>query len=360
MTPPKVSLTRRLLTVLTTSTLLIGGSAAAANAAPINVPWSPDASSDTEVEFVSDGITYYGSLRAPVGQQRGAALLLPGSGPIDRNGNVVADNVTPNTLAYVAEDLASHGITTLRFDKFGSGRTGDGGVDATDLRGFTEQVDTAQAAAMFLSNRTGISGSDFAVLGHSEGGLTALALTERIPDIGKLGLLAPLSIRYFDLLHAQLNRSFDNAVAVGQFTPAEADALRVRLDETIAALRAGEPAPYPDDEVLATLGLAGPNARFLTEADKFDPADLASALPAGTDVLLTCSDKDLNVSCGQTDRLFDALSGTDVEYARLVNSSHMLGELGPLPATGFDIYAPLPQSAEFDGVLRGWAGRSFD
>lgn len=351
-------LTRRVLAGLSVSALMLAGGGAA-QAAPIDVPWSPDTASDTEIQFESDGITYYGSLREAVGERRGAALLLPGSGPIDRNGNAIEGGITPNTVAYVADILAERGIATLRYDKIGTGRTGTAGIDPADPPTFTEQVDGAEAAAEFLSERTGVSRENFGVLGHSEGGLTALALTERIPDIGNLGLLAPLSIRYFDLLHAQLNRNFDAAVAGGQLSPAEADVVRGRLDETIAALRAGEPAPYPDDEVLAPLGLSGTDARFLAEADAYDPADLARALPAGTAVLLTCSEKDLNVSCGQTDRLAEAVNPTDLDYAKLANASHMLAELGPLPATGVDIYAPLPVSSEFRGVLNGWADRAF-
>ncbi|WP_261768511.1 MULTISPECIES: S9 family peptidase [unclassified Rhodococcus (in: high G+C Gram-positive bacteria)] len=355
---PSMSVTTRVLVGLTASLMLCGGGATA-TAAPIDVPWSPDTAVDTEVEFVSDGITYYGSLRPSVGETRGAALLLPGSGPIDRNGNVQAANISPSTIAYIADALAQRGITTLRFDKIGAGRTGTDGLDPADPPGFTDQVDAAEAAAAVLSERTGISGDDFAVLGHSEGGLTALALADRGVAVGKLGLLAPLSIRYFDLLHAQLNRNFDLAVSSGQATPADADVWRGRLDETIAALRAGEPLPYPDDEVLAPIGFDEESATFLTEADALDPAVLAARLPSGTDVLLTCSDKDLNVSCGQTDVLFDALQGTDVDYARFTNASHMLAELGPLPTTGFDMYAPLPQSSEFRGALDAWVDRAF-
>ena len=120
-------LTRRVIAALSASLLLIGGSAAAAQAAPINVPWSPDAALDSEVEFTSGDVTYYGSFRAPVGEVRGAALLLPGSGPTDRNGN--QDGITPNTLAYTADVLAERGVATLRYDKFGSGRTGMAGLD---------------------------------------------------------------------------------------------------------------------------------------------------------------------------------------------------------------------------------------
>ncbi|WP_089244214.1 alpha/beta fold hydrolase [Rhodococcoides kyotonense] len=353
-----MSVSRGLVAGLSASLLLFAGGATA-TAAPIDVPWSPDAAVDTEVEFVSDGITFYGSLRPAIGESRGAALLLPGSGPIDRNGNAAAGNITPNTISYIADALAQRGITTLRFDKIGTGRTGTEGLDPANLPGFTEQVDAAEAAAALLSDKTGATGDNFAVLGHSEGGLTALALADRGVDVGNLGLLAPLSIRYFDLLHAQLNRNLDLAVSTGQATPADADQVRARLDETITALRAGEPLPYPDDEFLAPVGFDDASAEFLTEADALDPAVLAGALPSSTDVLLTCSDKDLNVSCGQTDVLAEALAGTDVDYARFANSSHMLSELGPLPATGFDIYAPLPQSSEFRGALDAWADSAF-
>lgn len=351
---PHMTLIRRFVAGLSVSFLALAGGATA-QAAPIDVPWSPDSAVDADVEFLSGGVTYYGSLRPAVGERRGAALLLPGSGPIDRNGNASAANINPNTISYIADALAQRGITTLRFDKIGSGRTGTVGLDPSDPPGFSEQVDAAEVALGVLKERSGTDAP--VVLGHSEGGLTALALTERTADVGALALLAPLSVRYFDLLHAQLNRNFDNAVASGQLTVGDADALRGRLDETIAALRQGRALPYPDDEVLTSVGFDAVTAKFLTEADAVDPAALAGALPSGTDVLLTCSDKDLNVSCGQTDILFEALAGTDVDYARFANASHMLGELGPLPATGLDIYAPLPQSSEFRGALDSWIDR---
>lgn len=41
--------------------------------------------------------------------------------------------VFPNTLGYLADELAMHGIASLRFDKFGSGRTGLGGSAPDDF-----------------------------------------------------------------------------------------------------------------------------------------------------------------------------------------------------------------------------------
>lgn len=354
---PHVTLTRNLVAGLSAS-LLVLASGATATAAPINVPWSPDGSLDSEVEFVSNGSTLYGSVRTPIGEPRGAALLIPGSGPTDRNGNQ-AGGVTPNTLAYIADALAERGIATLRFDKVGSGRTGATGIDPSDPPGFVDGIDAAGAALELLSERTGFTGDDLAILGHSEGTLTALSLKERGADFGPIGLLEPAALRFLDILSLQLNGNYDRAVAAGQLSPDAADRDRARLAETIDALRSGQPLPYPDDPTLSALGVNELNAKYLTEVDAVDSREIAATLPSSTKVLLTCSEKDLNVSCDQIDGLHDSLTGTDVEYARLINASHQLSELGPLPATQFDIYVPLPQSSEFRGVLDAWADSAF-
>lgn len=67
--------------------------------------------------------------------------------------------VFPNALGYLADELASQGIPSLRFDKFGSGSTGLGGSapDAFDY-GFDMQVYDAEAALNALGELTGILG----------------------------------------------------------------------------------------------------------------------------------------------------------------------------------------------------------
>lgn len=352
-----MSVSTRIVTAVSAFLLMLAGGVSA-QAAPINVPWSPDDALDSEVEFTSGGSTLYGSLRTPVGETRGAALLLPGSGPTDRNGNQ-AGGVTPNTLAYVADALADKGIATFRFDKIGSGRTGTNGLDPADPPGFVDGIDAAEAALSVLRERTGFSGDDLAVLGHSEGTLTALSLKDRGDDVGPIGLFEPAALRFLDILSLQLNANLDRAVAGGQLTAEDAVADRARLADTIEALRGGAPLPYPEDPSLSALGINDLNAKYLTEVDAVDPTAIAATLPASTKVLLTCSEKDLNVSCDQIDGLGDALAGTDLAYARLLNASHPLGELGPLPATGYDIYVPLPLSSEFRGVLDAWVDSTF-
>ncbi|MFZ2526684.1 MAG: alpha/beta hydrolase [Rhodococcus sp. (in: high G+C Gram-positive bacteria)] len=313
---------------------------------------------DTEVTFESDGLTFFGSLRTPEHPVTGtAALLLPGSGPTDRNGN--QPGIAADTLSRIANILADHGIPSLRFDKFGSGATGLGGLapEAVADYGFLDQVDHAAAAAAVLRDHTGVRADGLLVLGHSEGALTALALADRGVTPAGTGLLQPLPMRYLDLLHAQISAQLDGATANGQMPPDEAATVRADLERTVESLRATGTVPSEVHPMLAQLGLNAANAKFLSEADALNPIVLAAELPASTSVLLTCSDKDLNVSCDQIGPLHDALAHTSVDFRHFGTSSHLLKELGPVPPSSLDIVAPLPMSTEFSAALNEWAVR---
>ncbi|WP_245687694.1 alpha/beta hydrolase [Rhodococcus phenolicus] len=335
-----------------------------AAAVPVTATAAPDTGSliapigvDTEVTFESDGLTFFGSLRTPQHPVTGtAALLLPGSGPTDRNGN--QPGISADTLIRIANILADHGIPSLRFDKFGSGATGLGGLapEAVAGYGFADQVDHAVAAAALLRDRTGVGPDGLLVLGHSEGALTALALADRGVTPTGIGLLQPLPMRYLDLLRAQISVQLDGATASGQMPPGEADTVRADLERTVESLRATGTVPSDVHPMLAQLGLNAANAKFLSEADALDPSLLAAGLPESTSVLLTCSDKDLNVSCAQVGPLRDALAHTSVDFHRFGTASHLLKELGPVPPSTLDTLVPLPMSTEFSAALTEWAG----
>lgn len=315
--------------------------------------------SDSEVSFESGGTVFHGSARTPDGEIRGAALLLPGSGPTDRNGNQPGLSVS-DVLSRTADVLASHGIASLRFDKIGAGATGLGAYTAETLGeyGFVDQVDDADAAARLLADRTGVAVEDLLVLGHSEGGLTALALAERGVG-GGFGLLAPLPVRYLDLLRDQV----EDVVAAGRVDEAQAEILRRELPRTIDSIRSTATVPEDQDPLLDQFGFNAANAKFLYESDRMDPPDLAATLADDVPVLLTCSDEDLNIGCDRMGSLRTALEHTDLQFEHFTTANHGLEELGPVPgdaAGGADMPLLLPPSAEFTAALHTWAAAVVD
>ncbi len=189
-------------------------------------------------------------------------------------------------------------------------------------------------------------------MGHSEGGLTTLALAERGVGDG-YGLLAPLSMRYLDLLGGQL----ESIAHSGQLADADAEALRNDIPRAVESLRTTGTVPEDLSPIMVQFGFNAYNATFLAEADALNPPDLAASLPDGTPVLLTCSDKDLNISCDQIEPLRASLEHTDLQFGHFTTANHTLEELGPLPAGIADGPALLPASTEFATAINGWAAQ---
>ena len=63
------------------------------------------------------------------------------------------------------------------------------------------------------------------------------------------------------------------------------------------------------------------NVKAVVEADAIDPLDLAARIPAGTPVLLTCSDSDAQASCAGMRPLADALAHTALQYVAFRGST---------------------------------------
>jgi pimeloyl-ACP methyl ester carboxylesterase len=137
------------------------------------------------------------------------ALLIAGSGSIDRDGN--GPQIKPGTLRKLSEQLVARRIATLRYDKRGAGGWRPEFGRPEDFR-FKDYVDDASALVDYL--RSSGKFSKIILVGHSEGGLVAI-LTARRVQIDGLVLLATAARRQGDLLKAQLEKK----LAADQFTP---------------------------------------------------------------------------------------------------------------------------------------------
>jgi pimeloyl-ACP methyl ester carboxylesterase len=141
----------------------------------------------------------HGTLTLPDGDGTASAvLILPGSGPVDRNGNLPgAEN---NSLKLVAEGLAAQGIASLRVDKRGIGGSRNGAVDESTLRFETYVADAASWLAVLQSQPRV---TRIFLLGHSEGALVATMVAERAPVAG-LMLIAGAGVPAAQIFERQL------------------------------------------------------------------------------------------------------------------------------------------------------------
>ncbi len=349
-------------TVLIASTLLLaacgsGPSTAAGNPASAGhaLSWV-----DQPVSFSAGGLTVYATFRHPVGA-RGAvpgALLIAGSGPTDRNGNSPLESGTVDTLKTLADWLSSDGVASIRYDKLGSGETGLGpfatNLDAIGIALYEQET---LAALRFLVAQKGINDGSIAVFGHSEGALFALLLATGhagdAPPIHALGLIEPLSLRYLDVITAQVQAQVAGQLASGEITAAVADQVDGTLASAVTQLR--QTGQVPANLPYGLSGILSPStALFLYQADQFDPAALAASLPKGTPVLVSCSDADVQVSCGQVEHLVGGLTSARaaIDFLHLSGVDHVLKE--DPSGSASDYTKPLPFSSELKHSLQSF------
>ena len=106
-----------------------------------------------------------------------AALLLSGSGPLDRDSNMAGQRL--DVAKALATGLAAFGVASLRFDKRGVGMSGGEYLTAS----LSDETADAGCALDALRARPEVAGR-VAVIGHSVGAIVAMRLARaaRPPD----------------------------------------------------------------------------------------------------------------------------------------------------------------------------------
>ncbi len=325
---------RRLLGAALACTLALTGCAADTD--------RPSGWVDEAVTFVADGLTLHGTYRHQSGGQAGpAALLISESGATDRNGdNNVAGPI--GNMRQLAEFLSEHGVSTLRYDKVGTGATGLGRyADRPADVGSAVYTEGAKAAARFLAGQADTERISVYALG--EGAIHAMTLagdtSPQAPKIHSLALLQPLAARYLDLISARVRADLTAAVRNGDKTQQQADQVLAAWGAAVAQVRAGgSPGTLPDG--LGAILNPG-NAGAVAQADRIDPLQLAAAIPAGTPVLLTCSDSDAQASCTGVAPLAGALERTALTLVELKGVNHVLRDDASDNVANYAAKAPL-------------------
>lgn len=264
-------------------------------------------------------------------------LILPGSGPTDRDGNNTL-GVKAATYRLLAEGLAAHGINSVRIDKRGLFASAAAVPDANAVTMEDYAADTA-AWVQAVHGRTGARCVWLA--GHSEGGLVALAAAAHdAKGLCGLLLIATPGRPLGEVLRGQLQANPANAPILSS-AMAAIDTLEKGERVNTATL----PPPLA--------GLFRPQVQgFLVSSFRLDPAKLVAGLTLP--VLIMQGERDLQVKVEDARRL--AAAQPRARLVLLPDMNHVLKQVpsterGANLATYADPFLPLAP-----GVVEAVAG----
>jgi len=230
-------------------------------------------------------------------------LMIPGSGPTDRNGNNPM-GIKASTYRLLAEGLAAEGIATLRIDKrglFGSAAAIPD-PDAVTIGAYAQDV---HAWTAVLRERTGAP--CLWLLGHSEGGLVALAAAHA-EDVCGLILVAAPGRPLGEILREQLRANPANAPILAE------------AERAIDRLEAKQPVDVANMHP-ALLPLFRPSVQgFLIDAFAYDPATLLAGI--SKPVLILQGGQDIQVPVTDAERLKAAKP--DATLSLIADANHVL------------------------------------
>lgn len=117
----------------------------------------------------------YGTLAVPANEGKyPAILILPGSGPLDRDGNDRKGKYPTNLYKELAHFMTDLGFVTLRCDKRGTGKR-DGDWMAA---GLLDSIEDAKKSIELLMSHPNVDSQKIIICGHSEGTIMATKLAE--------------------------------------------------------------------------------------------------------------------------------------------------------------------------------------
>lgn len=251
---------------------------------------------ETDTAIAVTGGKIAGTLLFPKKKQGNlpVVLIIPGSGPVDRDGNAGMALQT-NMYKMLADSLAGHGIASFRYDKRGVGKSAGLVTDESKLR-FTDFVNDAVDIIRFLKRDSLFS--DVVIIGHSEGSLVGILAAQKADVSGFISLEGagePID----KILYKQL--SFKKT-----------DTQKQKLRKILDSLQTGEmvnAAQYP---------VFRPSVQpYLMSWMKYNPAEEIKKLPMP--ILIVNGTTDLQVDAGQAKKLAAASPAAGISIINGMN-----------------------------------------
>ena len=234
-------------------------------------------------------------------------LIIPGSGPTDRDGNNPL-GVTAAPYRLLAEALATKGVSTVRIDKRGLGGSKAAVADGNKVTIADYATDTHNWVAS-IRKRTGQR--CVWLLGHSEGSLIALAAAQQPHGICGVISVSGAGRRLSDVIREQLRANPANAPLL--------DSAMTALDVLESGQHVGVSAMHP-----ALQKLFAPQVQdYLIDMFRQNPASLAAALKVP--LLIVQGERDLQVSTADAKAL--AAAQPKARLVLLPQMNHVLKDV---------------------------------
>ncbi len=238
------------------------------------------------------------------GQRQHVVVIVPGSGPVDRDGNGPEVGLHSNSYRLLAEALTAAGLSSIRIDKrgfFGSA-TAIADPNAVTIADYAED-------ARAWVDRAAKTASCVWVAGHSEGGLVAMIAATKPPAAlcGVILLAAP-GRPVGQLIRTQIRANPANGPFIAE------------LEAIIDSLEAGQ--PYPINAISAELQpMFQPGMqRYMIDLFSYDPMTAAAALKLP--LLIVHGEADVQI--GVQDAKLLQSAALDSELHLIPDMTHML------------------------------------
>lgn len=241
------------------------------------------------------------------GKNAPVVLIIPGSGPTDRDGNNPM-GLTAAPYRLLAEALATKGVSTVRIDKrgmFGSKAAIEDpnkvtiGEYATDVHSWVTSIQKQTGAKCVW------------VLGHSEGALVALSAAQAPQAMCGVILVSGAGRRLSDVIREQLRSNPANAPV---------------LESAMAALDSLDDGKHVDVTNMnpVLLPLFRPQVQdYLIDMFRHDPAKLASSV--NVPVLIVQGERDVQVSTADAKAL--AAANPKAKLVLIPTMNHVLKDV---------------------------------
>ena len=244
-----------------------------------------------------------------------AILLLPDSGPMDRNQNSLQAQL--NIHNHIAKHLAEHGIASVRYDKRGCGLS-KGNFDAA---GHSDLVADAQAWLEYLHQRSTVAGCPVYIIGHGEGSLIASQLSGASNEVKGQVLLMPFVENFENIIRRQAENALREIADMEGFKgklfrfflKISGDQM-AKQKKLVAKIRKSRKDTFKIRKQVI-------NAKWIREMVTLDAASIYSKVSLPT--LLIGGKKDLQCQPEDVGKIAALLTG-DVEYHVFEDLTHIL------------------------------------